>query len=129
MIKVRGNWKKRNYRAENYLFSGDRCSTKRVDFVRCGFGYYLYDIVQTILGLYPAQRELVIKGYQSIRELGDDWLSELETFAVMVMIENYSHHAPDPRETEGLKAEQPYAQAILKKYLSGASFLFHAIEI
>jgi Ser/Thr protein kinase RdoA (MazF antagonist) len=100
-----------------------------IDFGRCGFGYFLYDIAHTILGLYPAQRELVMKGYQSIRGLGNDWLAELETFTVMVMIENYCHHAPDPRETEGLREEQPYAQAILKSYLSGEPFLFHALSI
>ncbi|WP_246320215.1 hypothetical protein [Paenibacillus qinlingensis] len=88
-----------------------------------------YSLAHRILGLYPAQRELVIKGYESIRKLDDNWLTELEGFAVMVMIENYCHHAPDPRETEGLIAEQPYAQAIMKNYLNGEPFLFHVIEV
>ncbi|MBG9945449.1 phosphotransferase [Brevibacillus formosus] len=95
-----------------------------IDFGRCGFGYYLYDIAHTILGLYPAQRELVIKGYESLRKLGGDWLPALESFTVMVMIENYSHHSPDPRETEGLKEEQPYAIPMIKNYLNGKPFLF-----
>ena len=95
-----------------------------IDFGRCGFGYFLYDIAHTILGLYPAQREQVIKGYQSTRKLGMDWLPQLETFTVMAMIENYSHHAPDPRETAGLMEEQPYAQAMIRNYLSGEPFLF-----
>lgn len=97
-----------------------------IDFGRCGFGHYLYDIAHTILGLYPAQRELVIKGYESLRKLEGDWLPALESFAVMVMIENYSHHAPDPRETEGLKEEQPYAIPMIKNYLNGKPFLFHS---
>lgn len=45
------------------------------------------------------------------------------------MIENYCHHAPDPRETKGLKEEQTYAQAILRKYLNGTPFLFNHIEV
>lgn len=100
-----------------------------IDFGRCGFGYFLYDIAHSILGLYPGQRELLIKGYESKRRLEGDWLPVLESFTVMVMIENYCHHAPDPRESEGLKEEQPYAQAIIKNYLAGAPFLFNAIEI
>ncbi|GKU78058.1 phosphotransferase enzyme family protein [Paenibacillus sp. L3-i20] len=100
-----------------------------IDFGRCGFGYFIYDIAHTILGLYPTQRELVVKGYSSLRELGEDWIVKLEDFTVMVMIENYSHHAPDPRETEGLKEEQPYAQAILRSYLSGDPFLFNEIKL
>ncbi|SFL57411.1 Ser/Thr protein kinase RdoA involved in Cpx stress response, MazF antagonist [Paenibacillus sp. 1_12] len=100
-----------------------------IDFGRCGFGYFFYDIAHTLLGLYPKQREVVLKGYTRTRKLEGDWLSVLESFTVMVMIENYAHHAPDPRETEGLKEEQPYAQAIIKKYLIDAPFLFHPIEI
>ncbi|WP_240422118.1 phosphotransferase enzyme family protein [Paenibacillus periandrae] len=100
-----------------------------IDFARCGFGYFLYDIAHTILGLYPWQRELLIKGYESKRRLEGNWFTALENFTVMVMIENHCHHAPDPRETEGLKDEQPYAQAIIKNYLAGAPFLFNAIEI
>jgi hypothetical protein len=46
----------------------------------------------------------------------------------MVMIENYCHHAPDPRETKGLKEEQSYAHAIIKNDLKGSPFLFNVIE-
>ncbi|OMD30145.1 phosphotransferase enzyme family protein [Paenibacillus odorifer] len=100
-----------------------------IDFGRCGWGYYLYDVAHTLLGLYPLQREGVIKGYESIAKLDGEWVQTLENFTVMVMIENYCHHASDPRETEGLKAEQPYALAILKNYLKGEPFLFNRIEI
>lgn len=111
----------------NIVFQNE--DPRPIDFGRCGFGYFTYDIAHTILGLYPAQRELVIKGYESIRKLESDWLPVLEGFTVMVMIENFCHHAPDPRETAGLLEEQPYAQAIIKNYLKGAPFLFNAIEI
>lgn len=100
-----------------------------IDFGRCGYGYFLYDIAHTILGVYPVQRKVIIKGYESIKELKGDWLPALEGFTVMVMIENYCHHAPDPRETAGLKEEQPYAQAIIRNYLSGKPFLFNPIEL
>lgn len=100
-----------------------------IDFGRCGYGYFLYDIAHTILGVYPVQRKVIIKGYGSIKELKGDWLPALEGFTVMVMIENYCHHAPDPRETVGLKEEQPYAQAIIRNYLSGKPFLFNTIEL
>ncbi|MBH5318822.1 phosphotransferase [Paenibacillus sp. GSMTC-2017] len=100
-----------------------------IDFGRCGFGYFVYDIAHTILGLYPPQRRLVLEGYESIRKLTQNCIQELETFMVMVMIENYSHHASDPREWEGLREEQPYAQAILKNFLNEEPFLFNEIKI
>ncbi len=102
---------------------------RAIDFGRCGYGFFTYDMAHVILGLYPAQRKLVIQGYESIRMLDQDWYAALEAFAVMVLIENTSHHAPNPRETESLQAEQPYAQAILQHYLDGKPFLFNAIEI
>ncbi|WP_248928553.1 hypothetical protein [Paenibacillus hamazuiensis] len=71
----------------------------------------------------------MIRGYESVRKLQEGWLPALEHFMVMVMIENYSHHSPDPRETQNLQEEQPYAQAIIKHYLAGKPFLFNAIEI
>ncbi|KGE17742.1 phosphotransferase enzyme family protein [Paenibacillus wynnii] len=100
-----------------------------IDFGRCGFGYFLYDIAHTILGIYPLKRELLIKGYETILRLEADWLPALESFTVMVMIENYCHHAPDPRETEGLKEEQAYAQAMIRNYLKGKPFLFKTLDL
>ncbi|MCR8642589.1 phosphotransferase [Paenibacillus sp. N1-5-1-14] len=100
-----------------------------IDFGRCGSGYFLYDLAHTILGLYPVNREFVIKGYQSVKVLRDNWLTELETFMVMVMIESFSHHSTDPRETENMKEQQPYALAILSHYLNGMPFLFNKIDI
>lgn len=111
----------------NIIFQQDE--PRAIDFGRCGWGYYLYDVAHTILGLHPLQRELVIRGYESMNKLPEGWLQSLEHFTVMVMIENYCHHAPDPRETEGLKAEQPFAAAILRNYLKGEPFLFNMIEI
>lgn len=102
---------------------------RAIDFGRCGWGYYLYDVAHTILAIPPLQRELVIQGYESVNKLEGEWIQALEHFMVMVMIENYCHHASDPRETEGLRAEQPYALAILKNYLQGAPFLFDMIAI
>ncbi|AFC31296.1 aminoglycoside phosphotransferase [Paenibacillus mucilaginosus 3016] len=110
----------------NIVFEGEE--PRAIDFGRCGSGFYLYDIAHTILGLYPAQRELVLHGYESLRPLEAHWLPALEHFTIMVLIENYSHHAPDPRETEGLRAEQPYAQTMLKRFLSERPFLFQSLE-
>ncbi|WP_242615075.1 hypothetical protein [Paenibacillus solani] len=46
----------------------------------------------------------------------------------MIMIENYSHHASNPSETEGIKQEQMYALAYIETYLSGDSFLLNVVK-
>lgn len=99
-----------------------------IDFGRCGYGYYLYDMAGTILGLYPKQRGVFIQGYESVRKLQIGYVRNLESFFVMSMIENYCHHASDPRETASLIDEQPYAQAIIRNYLNDTPFLFDVIE-
>ncbi|MNY81625.1 hypothetical protein D3C86_2232810 [compost metagenome] len=60
--------------------------------------------------------------------LETDYVRHLECFFVMCMIENYCHHASDPRETASLMDEQQYAQAYIREYLSGQTFLFQVIE-
>ncbi|MDQ0720304.1 Ser/Thr protein kinase RdoA (MazF antagonist) [Paenibacillus sp. W4I10] len=99
-----------------------------IDFGRCGYGYYLYDMAGTILELWPKHRWMLIQGYESIRKLETDYIRDLECFFVMFMIENCCHHASDPRETTSLIDEQKYAQAYIREYLNGNPFLFEVIE-
>lgn len=99
-----------------------------IDFGRCGYGYYLYDMAGALLELHPRQRRTFIQGYESIRKLETDYVRHLQCFFIMFMIENYCHHAPDPRETSNLLDEQPYAQAYIRDYLKDVPFLFCVIE-
>lgn len=99
-----------------------------IDFGRCGYGYYLYDMASTLLELGPKHRLLLIQGYESVKKLDPEYARHLECFFIMVMIGNYCHHSSDPRETAGLIDEQPYAQAYIRKYLDDTPFLFDRIE-
>ncbi len=99
-----------------------------IDFGRCGYGYYLYDIAGTLLELWPKHRWMLIQGYESIRKLETDYIRDLECFFIMFIIENYCHHASDPREAASLIDEQKYAQAYMRAYLSNTPFLFDVIE-
>src|SRR5690606_16267328 len=99
-----------------------------IDFGRCGYGYYLYDMAGSLLGLWPKHRRMFIQGYESIRKLETNYIRYLECFFVMFMIENYCHHASDPREVVGLIEEQQYAQAYIREYLNDRPFLFELVE-
>jgi Ser/Thr protein kinase RdoA (MazF antagonist) len=100
-----------------------------IDFGRSGYGYFLYDMAGSLLGLNPEQRKVFIQGYKSVKELDNNYAKHLECFFIMFMIENYCHHASDPRETASLIDEQQYAQAYIREYLHGKSFLFDVIHI
>ncbi len=99
-----------------------------IDFGLCGYGYYLYDVASVMLGLNPTQRWLLLDRYEALRGSNPNSSHLLETFFIMIMIENYSHHAPNPAETESLQSEQPSALAYLRKFVEGAAFLFELIE-
>lgn len=99
-----------------------------IDFGRCGYGFFLYDLAAVMLSLVPNQRFKVLQGYESVRKLGLSYIQSLQCFFIMIMMENYSHHASNPRETESLKSEQIYALAYIREYLSGRSFLLNVVE-
>ncbi|WP_405110455.1 phosphotransferase [Paenibacillus sp. FSL K6-1217] len=101
---------------------------RAIDFGRCGYGFYLYDLAAALLELSTEQRRSLIRGYSSIRALKPDYERKLECFFIMIMIGNYSHHISNPDELPGLREEQPYALAYLREYVNGASFLFRRIE-
>ncbi|MCS7464309.1 phosphotransferase [Paenibacillus doosanensis] len=99
-----------------------------IDFGRCGYGYFLYDMAGALLELSPKQRQLFIQGYESVKSIDGDYIYELECFFIMFMIENYCHHCSDPNETPNLIQEQQYAQAYIQEYLDDNSFLFKMVE-
>lgn len=110
----------------NIVFKGDQ--PYPIDFGRCGYGYYLYDIAGTLLELTPKHRWVFIQGYESVRKLETNHVRELECFFIMFMTENYCHHASDPRETTSLIEEQKYAQAYIRNFLNNLPFLFEMIQ-
>ncbi|MFS0722484.1 phosphotransferase enzyme family protein [Paenibacillus sp. 1P07SE] len=99
-----------------------------IDFGLCGHGYYLYDVAAPMLSMWPKHRWMLLSSYEALRPTGPGAVQALETFFIMIMIENYSHHASNPREAASLKAEQPYALAYLKLFLGGEPFLFEVVE-
>lgn len=99
-----------------------------VDFGRCGYGFYLYDMSGALLELTPKHRWLLIQGYESVVKLNKDYIRDLECFFIMTMIENYCHHSSDMREIPSLIEEQKYALAYINEYINDRTFLFEVIE-
>lgn len=110
----------------NIVFDED--DPRPIDFGRCGSGYFLYDTAAILLALGPEQRRDLLRAYDEAREVRQDEVRKLECFFIMTMMENYSHHAPNPLEWEGMRAEQPYALAYIQAFLKGESFLFRKLE-
>lgn len=106
----------------NYLFHNEQI--RPIDFARCGFGYYLYDIAESIQYLLPHVRASFFEGYQTIRNLPDRYLQIVEGFFIMAIIYNYSFHLNNPKEHKWISDDiQHIAKRHLHKYLEGESFL------
>ena len=108
----------------NYLFHNEQI--RPIDFARCGFGYYLYDIAESIQHLLPQVRPSFFQGYQTIRKLPERYLQIVEGFFIMAIIYNYSFHVNNPKEHEWISNDvQHIAKRHLYKYLEGESFLLN----
>lgn len=107
----------------NYLSYNEEL--RPIDFARCGFGYYLYDVAESLLHLLPTVRPSFLRGYQTVRKLPEDYLPITEGFTIMALIENFSFHWNNPKEHEWIAAEVKYvATEHIPPYLDGESFLF-----
>jgi Ser/Thr protein kinase RdoA (MazF antagonist) len=106
----------------NYLFNNEEI--RPIDFSRCGFGHYLYDIGESIQYLMPIVRSSFFEGYQSIWQLPESYLQVVEGFFIAATIYNYSFHLNNPKEHELISEDvQHISKTLLPKYLEGESFL------
>lgn len=106
----------------NYLFHNEQI--RPIDFARCGFGYYLYDIAESIQYLRTQVRPSFLEGYQTICKLPEHYLQIVEGFFIMAIIYNYSFHLNNPEEHKWISDDmQHIAKTHLRKYLEDESFL------
>jgi len=76
-----------------------------IDFDRCGWGYYLFDLAVTLQALGPGNRRgsalrfALIEGYRDERNLPDDYQRYLATFVIMRLASriNWGLQAPTGR--------------------------------
>ncbi len=107
----------------NYLLYGDEL--RPIDFARCGFGYYLYDIAAALQYLPPTVRSCFFKGYQTSQKLPENYIQITEGFFIMALIDVLSFHVNNPQEHEGVStAVKDVAKEHIPLYLQGESFLF-----
>ena len=107
----------------NYLVHGDEL--RPIDFARCGFGYYLYDVASTLQYLPPAVRSSFFEGYQTSQKLPDNYVQIVEGFFIMSMIDVLSFHVSNPWEHEGVtNTVKDVTKEHIPLYLQGESFLF-----
>ncbi|MEH1834937.1 MAG: phosphotransferase [Nostoc sp.] len=125
--KTRTNWGliHADLNENNYIFNAGEAQP--IDFSCCGFGYYLCDIAHTLLHLFPENRRSFLSGYQSVRQLPDEYQSILEAFFLGATINNFAFLASQPNEHNYLLKTVPYVtKRLCSKYLQSEAFLFES---
>lgn len=107
----------------NYVLYGEE--VRPIDFSRCGFGFYLYDIGESLGDIEASLRLHFFEGYTSVRALPADYQSIVEAFFVGATVENFAFLSANPQEHEWLSRAVPYVvRNHLHPYLHGETFLF-----
>ncbi|MBO0992755.1 phosphotransferase enzyme family protein [Bacillus sp. SD088] len=106
----------------NYVFHNGEPSI--IDFSSCGFGYYLFDVAETLLHLNPNNRRKFITYYQDERKLAGDYLEVLEAFFIWAIIRNFAFLSKNMDEHNELATMIPFiVENYCRKYLKGEAFL------
>jgi Ser/Thr protein kinase RdoA (MazF antagonist) len=107
----------------NYVLYGEE--VRPIDFSRCGFGFYLYDIGQSLGDIEASLRLHFFEGYTSVRTLPKNYQSIVESFFVGSTVENFAFLSANPQEHEWLSRAVPYVvKNHLRPYLHCETFLF-----
>ncbi|MFM7427088.1 MAG: phosphotransferase enzyme family protein [Elainella sp.] len=78
----------------NYLVHNTE--VRPIDFSRCGFGFYLYDIGESLGDIEAALRPQFFEGYASLRPLPAGYQSVVEAFFIGATVENFAFHSSNP---------------------------------
>jgi Ser/Thr protein kinase RdoA (MazF antagonist) len=102
----------------NLLFH--RGEARAIDFSRCGYGHFVYDIAECCRFIGVERRRAFAAGYRDIRALPEQFPELLETFFIRGWIENFGFHAPNPKEQAWLcEAVPPFVARLEETYLRG----------
>jgi Ser/Thr protein kinase RdoA (MazF antagonist) len=95
-----------------------------IDFSRCGYGHFIYDIAECCRFVGPEKRRAFAEGYQHLHALPPEYPELLEAFFIRGWIENFGFHAPNPKEQQWLSEAVPrFVERLENTYLRGEMFL------
>ena len=96
-----------------------------IDFSFCAFGNYMFDLGICLSDMKDELRPLCLEGYQSVRELPENYRHLIEGFYIGSMVGTFAYLAPNPDGKEILARKVPQiARDYARKYNRGEPFWF-----
>jgi len=108
-----------DFHSGNYLLSND--GVRIIDFDRCGFGFYLFDLALALMELGKEQRSFFLKGYGTVAPLPIDYQALLQTFLCLAYLDNLGFLAANPEEWTHILGELPFVVRAFREALEATS--------
>ncbi|MDZ8187624.1 MAG: phosphotransferase [Nostoc sp. ChiSLP02] len=96
-----------DFHSGNYLVCDEKVCI--IDFDRCGFGFYLYDLALALMELDEQQRKAFLQGYETVKTLPADYINLKQVFLCLAYLDNLSFLVVNPEELAFVVGELPFA--------------------
>jgi Ser/Thr protein kinase RdoA (MazF antagonist) len=96
-----------DFHSGNYLLCDGKVCI--IDFDRCGFGFYLYDLALALMELEEQQRKVFLQGYKTVKPLPTDYINLKQVFLCLAYLDNLSFLVANPEELAFVMEELPFA--------------------
>jgi Ser/Thr protein kinase RdoA (MazF antagonist) len=102
-----------DFHSGNYLIFNEE--VRIIDFDRCSFGFYLYDLTIALTELNEEQRQHFLQGYQRVKPLPNDYPKLHNFFLTLAYIDNLGFFASNPDELAFIAREMVFVMETLRK--------------
>ncbi|MBD1943184.1 phosphotransferase [Coleofasciculus sp. FACHB-712] len=96
-----------DFHSGNYLLCDEKVCI--IDFDRCGFGFYLYDLALALMELEEQQRKAFLQGYETVKPLPADYTNLKQVFLCLAYLDNLGFLVANPEELAFVVGELPFA--------------------
>jgi Ser/Thr protein kinase RdoA (MazF antagonist) len=96
-----------DFHSGNYLLCDEKVCI--IDFDRCGFGFYLYDLALALIELEEQQRKAFLQGYETVKPLPADYTNLKQVFQCLAYLDNLGFLVANPEELAFVVGELPFA--------------------
>ncbi|WP_190801077.1 phosphotransferase enzyme family protein [Leptolyngbya sp. FACHB-261] len=96
-----------DFHSGNYLLCNKKVCI--IDFDRCGFGFYLYDLALALMELGEQQRKAFLQGYETVTPLPTDYTKLKQVFLCLAYLDNLGFLVTNPEELSFVVGELPFA--------------------
>ncbi|MGF1979007.1 MAG: phosphotransferase enzyme family protein [Nostoc sp. CmiSLP01] len=95
-----------DFHSGNYLVCGENIYI--IDFDRCGFGFYVYDLALALMELDEQQRKPFLQGYETVKTLPADYINLKQVFLCLAYLDNLGFLVANPEELPFVVRELPF---------------------